>query len=139
MDAQTHYRQQSVETASPAQLVSMLYHGAIAAMVRSEQALATGNHEAANRDCQKAQAIVHELQVTLDFAQGGVIAQNLDAIYTFCMERLIDGNVRKDPEPLRDAREAIAGIAEAWDQMAAGLQEPSSLATAGATAFVGAG
>lgn len=139
MDAQQFYRQQSIETASPAQLVSMLYHGAIGAIARAEGHLAQQGHEAANRDLQKAQAIVQELQVTLDFERGGSIARNLHSLYTFCTEQLIEGNLRKDPQPLADARDVLVGLAEAWDQMAAQLPETGAVAVGAGAPYVTAG
>lgn len=119
MDAQELYRQQSIETASPARLVSMLYHGAVAATVRAEGRMRDADHEAANRELLKAQAIVHELQVTLDFDQGGAIARNLDSLYSYCTEQLIEANLTKTVAPLEAARATLVGMAETWDQLLA--------------------
>ncbi len=120
MDAQNHYRQQSIETASPGQLVSMLYHGAIAAINRAESHLVIESFEMANRELQRAQDIVTELKVTLDFERGGVIARNLGSLYTFCLEGLIDANLTKKTTSLDGVRSTLAGLASGWDEMLAG-------------------
>lgn len=117
MDAQDYYRTQSIETASPAQLVSLLYHAAVAAVARGEGAMRANRVEDANRDLLKAQDIVTELRVTLDFDKGGDIARNLDALYDFCFTRLLDANVRKDPELLPAVQSTLAQLAESWDEM----------------------
>lgn len=117
-DSRSHYQSQAVETAGPAQLVLMLYDGALAALTRSEQALAAetpaGSMEIANRELQRAQDIVTELRVTLDLEGGGAIAANLAALYDFCLDRLITANVSKDPTELPVVRTVIADLREAW-------------------------
>lgn len=133
MDAQHHYRQQSVETANPAQLVSMLYHEAVATIVRAEGHLAEARLEGANHELLRAQAIVAELRSSLDFEQGGAIARNLDSLYDFCMDRLIRANISKDGGLLAGARTTLADLAATWDQMV------SQMATAGRGVAVAVG
>jgi flagellar protein FliS len=119
MDAQNHYRQQSIETASPGQLVSMLYHGAIVAISRAESHLGLSSFELANRELQRAQDIVTELKVTLDFERGGVIARNLSSLYAFCLEGLIAANLTKRTDSLDGVRATLNELASGWDQMLA--------------------
>lgn len=115
-DSHTHYQAQAVETAGPAQLVLMLYDGALAAVTRAEQALHTDPQEAeaANRELQRAQDIITELRVTLDTQRGGSIAQSLAALYEFCLDRLLDANIRKDASELPAVRSVMAGVRDAW-------------------------
>lgn len=117
-DNRNHYQAQAVETAGPAQLVLMLYDGALAALTRAEQALASdaaaGSAEAANRELLRVQDIVTELWVTLDVERGGAVAANLAALYDFCLDRLVTANVRKDPGELPAVRDVLAGLREAW-------------------------
>lgn len=117
-DSRSHYQAQAVETAGPAQLVLMLYDGALAALTRSEQALGpgapAGSAEVANRELQRAQDIVTELQVTLDLDGGGTIAAHLAALYDYCTDRLITANVRKDPTELPGVRKILADLRDAW-------------------------
>lgn len=117
-NSRNHYQSQAVETAGPAQLVLMLYDGALAALTRAEQALCSdapaGSAEAANRELQRAQDIVTEFTLTLDHERGGQIAANLAALYDFCLDRLITANVRKDVGALGEARSVIAELREGW-------------------------
>lgn len=118
MDATAAYTQQAASTASPAQLVLMLYDGALTRIEQASQALAAEplDGEAAHTALTKAQAIVHELTVTLDHERGGVVAANLRDLYAFCMQRLLDANVAKDAGPLDDAASVLRGLRDAWDQ-----------------------
>lgn len=120
MDAQGHYRQLSIETATPAQLVSMLYHGAIAAVVRARHAIEGGRPEAAHTDLVKAQAIVSELHVTLDHERGGSVADNLAALYVWCNDLLVRANMSKDVAPLEEVAGLLGELAASWDEMVAG-------------------
>lgn len=130
MDAQGHYRQQAVGTASPAQLVSLLYHAAVAAVARGRQAIVDGRVEQAHHDLVKAQDIVTELRVTLDFDRGGDVARNLEALYDYCYSRLLDANLQKNPALLPSVQETLAGLAASWDEMLAS-QVPAPVAYAG--------
>lgn len=109
-----HYRTQAVETAGPAQLVLMLYDGALAALYRAR--LAEGSHETVNAELLKAQAIVTELRVTLDHERGGEIASSLAALYEFCLDRMISANVRKELRLLDEVESVLREIRDAWEQ-----------------------
>lgn len=113
-----HYRSQAATTASPAQLVLMLYDGALVAIHRAQVALEQEplDHERANDQLHRAQAIVMELSVTLDHDRGGELAGNLSSLYAFCQERLIDANVRKAGAPLAAAVDTLTGLRDAWEQ-----------------------
>lgn len=114
------YQTQSVSTAGPAQLVSMLYDRALVAIARSrqcsEQTGGPGALETMNHELQRAQDIVTELRVALDHEQGGQIAANLDALYDFCLDLLIRANVTKDVSGLGPVERTLRDLREAWDQ-----------------------
>ncbi|MBC7460836.1 MAG: flagellar export chaperone FliS, partial [Thermoleophilia bacterium] len=71
------YRVNAVETASPEQLTLMCYDGALRFMRRAAKALEDGDLAGANNATGRAQAIINELNVTLDMERGGEIARNL--------------------------------------------------------------
>lgn len=125
----TNYLVQQVETASPAQLVTLLYDGALAAIGR---ALARPDHaETVNHELQRAQAIITELRVTLDFDNGGEVAERLEALYAWFLEQLVTSNVTKDLEPLRTVAEQLATLREAWvEAMATMPAHPADAAVA---------
>ena len=112
-----HYRTQAATTASPAQLVLMLFDGALAEVARADRALQASPVEVEEvHDClSRAQAIVTELSLTLDHDRGGEVAANLGSLYTFCLERLIEANVRKSGEVLGDVRDVVAGLRDSWE------------------------
>lgn len=115
-----HYQMQAAETASPAQLVLMLYDRALQSLVQVQQSTLPDDLEFVNRELQRAQDIVTELRLALDFERGGTIAPQLSSLYGFCLQRLIDANMRKDLSLVEDARSVLAGLRDAWDEACVG-------------------
>jgi len=62
----------------------------------------------------RAQDVITELMVSLDFDKGGEIAKNLFSLYMFFNQELINANVKKDPKPIREVRRMVGEIREAW-------------------------
>lgn len=114
------YQVHSVATAGPAQLVLLLFDRAIVAIARAEHAAGSDGHapalETVNHELQRAQDILTELRVALDHEQGGDIARNLDALYEFCLDRLVTANITKDVSGLGPVSRTIQGIRDAWDE-----------------------
>lgn len=122
------YTQQAATTASPAQLVLMLYDGALARVAGAEQALHADpvQLDAAHIALTKAQAIIRELAVTLDRERGGEVAANLAALYAYVIELLIDANLTKDPAPLSEVTSLVTELRDAWE--AACVNRPVAVA-----------
>lgn len=112
------YQQTRVETANPLQLVVMLYDGAIRFINQAKQAMVNKEIEHANESLKRAQAIVDELTVTLDPA-AGEISTDLAKLYEFVNYRLIQANIKKDPEMLDDAVRVLSTLRSAWVELQA--------------------
>lgn len=123
------YQQQAVATANPAQLVLMLYDGAIGAVVRARQAQGEGLGGVAvvNEELQRGQAIISELLFSLDREKGGQVAQSMASLYDFCLDRLIRANVSKDMTLLDPVVEVLTGLRDAWDMACCNV--PAAVAT----------
>ena len=65
----------------------------------------------------KAQAILRELQASLDLRAGGKFARTMWALYDFMLERLRVANLTKDPEPIRIVDKLIEEVRGAWATM----------------------
>ena len=106
------YRSQAAETAGPAQLVLMLFDGALA---RIQRARGANGPEQVGEQLVRLQDIVHELRVTLDHEQGGQVAANLEALYVWVEGQAVEANLTKDLA-LLDPVEAVLGeLRDAWD------------------------
>ena len=113
------YRQQSVMTATPGQLVVMLYDGCLRFLHQSAHAMRDGDIAVAGNRLSRAEAIIDELLTTLDLEQGGVIASRLQGIYVFCNKQLIEARVNHDADTIDTVYGLLAELRESWAQVAA--------------------
>ena len=112
------YQQIDISTASPEELVVKLYQGALrnARLAITHHA---GGHVAQRGKClSKAMAIVSELASALDMERGGGIATNLDALYGFVNEKLLEANLRGEPRFVEEAIQVLEILCEAWVEIA---------------------
>ena len=112
------YTNHSAQTATPGQLVVMLYDGFLRFCAQGRAAFERGDVGAAGIRLTRAQDIVTELRVTLDMTQGE-IAQNLASIYDYVGERLTAGRLSPDHSEIDEAVRCMADLRSAWVQVAA--------------------
>ncbi|MGE3126966.1 MAG: flagellar export chaperone FliS [Fimbriimonadaceae bacterium] len=108
------YKQAAVSTASPIDLVVMLYDAALTNIHQAKEAMTSGDRFRQNAHLTKAQRIVTELLCALDHDSGGDIAQNLTALYTFVHSRLVEGNMQDDHTAVDEAERVIADLRLCW-------------------------
>jgi flagellar protein FliS len=125
--ARRTYMTAAVQTVPPGQLLVMLYDGLLRNLDQAEVALARRDLPATHMHLIKAQAIVSELDVSLD-TSAWPAGEGLKALYRFVEAELITANVAKDVARIRACRELIAPLAEAWRAAAGGA--PASAPTA---------
>ncbi|HUX36464.1 MAG TPA: flagellar export chaperone FliS [Rectinemataceae bacterium] len=125
------YREVRVKTASPAQIVVMLYEEAVKQCDRAldlmsgDQARNPRNIEKINAALGKTQDIVTELMAGLDFDAGGEIAQDLFALYVWFNRELMEANVEKSEKRVRAVRDQLDSLRGAWAEAATKAQNGS--------------
>jgi flagellar protein FliS len=77
------------------------------------------NIEKISKSILKAQEIITELTVSLDFDQGGDIAKNLFAIYTWFNKELLESNISQDVRRITAVRNQLSELRSAWAEVAA--------------------
>ncbi|MBN2737925.1 MAG: flagellar export chaperone FliS [Spirochaetales bacterium] len=113
------YRETQIKTATPGKLIIMLYDGAIK-NVRNAISLIeekSKKFDAVNNHIIKAQDIISELMVSLNFEEGGEIAKNLFSLYMYMNKQLLEANLKKDIEPLKEVQRHLSELREAWAQI----------------------
>jgi flagellar protein FliS len=110
----------SVNTASPQQLLVMLYDRLALDLERAHAALTAGDKETSNEQLQHAQEIVIELRSSLDVSAwtGG---PRLASLYSWLLSELIAANVRGDVRRITDCRTIVEPLRDAWREAAASL------------------
>jgi flagellar protein FliS len=112
------YRQQSVLTATPGQLVVMLYDGCLRFLHQASYAMREEQRALSHERLGRAEAIIEELLATLDVEQGGVVASRLQGIYVFCQRHLLDARAANDPSMIDKVGELLGELRGAWAQIA---------------------
>ena len=132
------YKSSSIETATPGQLVLMLYDGALRFMTQAEQGLHETNvrvrNETVNNNLIKAQNILAELQNSLDMKVPGDFPKTMWGLYDFMMRQLQQANMQKSAEPIKTVKKMLKDIRDAWDEMLKKLSKESAEAAAAAAA-----
>jgi flagellar protein FliS len=131
------YRETRVKTASPGQLVVMLYDEALKqcdlaiALLGQDISKKPGEIEKVNTALGKVQDIVTELMASLDFEAGGEIAHSLFALYVWFNREILDANLQKDARKVRAVRGQLAELRGAWAEAAAKVQGGGSASPVG--------
>ncbi len=108
----------SMHTMDQHQLVSLLYQGALGAIASARGAMARGDVLGKCNAISKAIRIIEEgLNTGLDHIDGGELAQNLGALYDYCVRRLTLANARNDDAILQEVQRLIEPVAQAWLEM----------------------
>jgi flagellar protein FliS len=118
MNASHAYRQTQTQTATPGELVVMMYRGAVRFVSKGIVALESQDIEGAHVNLVRAQEIIAELLGSLDMDRGGEIADRLLGIYEYLNRRLVEANMRKDPEPAREVERFLRELLPAWEAAA---------------------
>jgi flagellar protein FliS len=114
------YVTNSISTASPQQLLVMLYDRLALDLERAEDALVAQDREAAHHQLVHAQQIVLELRASLkvELWDGG---PRLAALYAWLVGELIQANLKGDVRRVRDCRKVVEPLRDAWREAAASL------------------
>jgi flagellar protein FliS len=122
----------SIATASPARLVTMLYDRMMRDMGGAETAILAGDYESANSQLTHAQEIVMELRAALEVDKwsGGPA---LASLYAYLLTELISANVHKDAKKVATCRTIVEPLHDAWHR-AANMINTTSLASVNAAA-----
>jgi flagellar secretion chaperone FliS len=116
------YRANSVLTASPGQLVVLLFDGALQAMATAREAMGRPardlrRYEVVHGQITKARRIIAELRGSLNFQNGGDFAPLMEQLYEYYNRRLLEANLRKDPEPIVEVEKLLGELRDAWAEM----------------------
>lgn len=111
------YRQNSVLTASPLQLVIMLYDGALRFLHAAKEAMARKDLYEQNANLQKAQSILTELSAGVDTTKGGELAENLLGLYSYCFNEIVEANLVDKVENIDRCIAVLSQLRESWSEL----------------------
>lgn len=114
-NAYAQYNNNKVLTASLAELTLLLYEGAIKFCNIAMMGLEENNIQKTHDNIKKAQAIIEELQSTLNHSYK--VAEDFDNVYHYIYSLLTDANIHKDKETLERALNEIRGMRDTWKEV----------------------
>ncbi|MBR7064566.1 MAG: flagellar export chaperone FliS [Treponema sp.] len=132
------YKNTNIRTASQGQLIVLLYEeavrqlGAASALCKNGERIKAPNIEKFNNCLQKTQAIITELQVSLDMEKGGEIAKNLMSLYVYFNNELMDANINQDKKKIDFVLDMMSQLLESWRQVASTAANAPAAKIAGA-------
>ena len=118
------YRQVATKTATPGQLVLMLFDGALRfldkALVGFDLDDPLDSNLAINNNILKAQEILRELNMSLNMEKGGEFATTMRRLYNYYDLQLSQSNLKKDPSGVELVIRLLSVIRGAWAEMLTG-------------------
>ncbi len=122
------YIQTQVQSRSPLELVVMLYDGALRFLTEIRTAMEKQDMAKKRESMSRALAILSELQSTLNMDQGGEIAAQLDALYTYVNGRMLDASMKNDLAAVDECLKLLGTLRSAWVEIAAREAAPAAVA-----------
>lgn len=108
------YQKTQITTASRERILLMLYEGAIRFTRQAKTAMEARKIAEKGTYISKATAILSELMATLDFKAGGELAADLENLYIFMIDKLIEGNIHNNTECLTHVEKLLTTLYQAW-------------------------
>ncbi len=107
-----------IEGASPHRLIQMLMEGALEKMYIARTLMEADEIGPKAENITWAISIIDGLRISLDKDLGGEIAQNLEDLYDYMVRRLIEANLKNEPDMVVEVIDLMKQIKEAWDAIA---------------------
>lgn len=108
----------AVLSASPHQLVVLLFDGALSAMKKAAILIEQGDIPGKGRALSQAiNIITNGLRAGLNHDVGGEIAANLDSLYDYMTRRLLQANLHNDLSAIDEVSTLLGNIADAWKEI----------------------
>ena len=109
------YANNKVMTASPGDLILMLYDGAIKFCNIAIMGIEENDIEKAHNNIIKVENIVLEFRASLDHKYP--VAEDFDRVYLYILQRLREANMKKDPEILEEVLQHLRGMRDTWKEV----------------------
>ncbi len=120
MRAALAYRASHVSTATPGELVVMLYDGVLRFLDEAVRAYRAGDADSGHQAVVRAERVVLELMACLDLRYE--LAHKLLSLYRYLFEQMGEARRRKDPTALERVRGWLGELREAWAEAERQLQ-----------------
>ncbi len=108
------YKQQSVMTMTPGQMLVLVFDELIKQLSFSRLAFEKNDIQEINRSLQKSQHILNELKASLNFEYD--ISNNLNDIYNYFIRVIMNANIKKDSADLEDILQMVTELRDSFSE-----------------------
>jgi len=112
--ALSSYQKNQISGMNQKELIVLLYSGAAKFLTQAKESLKNEAGIEFSDAIERAHRIIYHLYSTLDFKQGGEIADRLGALYTFIIGQLYIVNSTKNENIITDLLVIINDLKEGW-------------------------
>jgi flagellar protein FliS len=110
------YKRNQFFTADRGTVLLMLYQGAIDFLKKAKERMAEGDAGGKGNFISKAHAIISEFITSLNHDVGGDVSRNLEDLYRFMLDQLMEAHVGNDAKPLDNVIGLLADLQQTWEQ-----------------------
>jgi flagellar secretion chaperone FliS len=114
MSALERYKSVQVKTSSPGDLLVMLFDGVFKFLDEAVEAIRKDDRARTGDRISRAHAILGELAATLNRSHNAELCENLESVYFFCMNRLVEANLYRDVDRVMEVRRILDPIREGF-------------------------
>jgi flagellar secretion chaperone FliS len=108
------YKKNEIETATPEEILILLYNAAINFLNKSKAALENNDTELFKHTIISCRNIVLEFMNTLDMEKGGRFAQTLYGLYRYYHKILIKVEITKDTKGIDEILRHLISLRDTW-------------------------
>lgn len=114
-NAASTYQNNKIYTATPTELTLMLYEGTIKYCNIAIIAIEDNDISKANTNIIKSEKIIAYLRQTLDLKYN--VSKDFDNVYTYVYDRLVEANLKKDKEIIKEVLEHLREMRDTWKEV----------------------
>ncbi len=112
--ALARYAAVKVTTASPGQILVMLYDGLLRFLREARAAIDAKAPAKVGERISRALKIIENLLSSLDPKHSPLLCERLQGLYVFCMQHLVRANIEQSGEKIDDVIRLLSPLRDAW-------------------------
>ena len=128
MNRSSVYKEISISTSSPTNLVVLLYQGSVRFLREAVDDIRRHDYVHKRQCIDQAAAIIHYLQSTLDTEKSQDLARELKRLYDYITVRIYEGSTRLDCQPIEEVIKLLETLLSGWEQIAL-IKEKNAVST----------
>jgi flagellar protein FliS len=114
-----NYLESQILSATPVQLVVILFRAAIDSLETARVHLKAGDIRARTAATNRATSVIAELAQSMDLTKGGEVAANLMELYDYILRRVHIANAKADDTAYAETIGLLSTVLEGWQVVAA--------------------